>query len=436
MRSAIIICEESPLWLSSKVIRANILNSYKLLNPKIPVFKFEYGELLDSRLNQRFESFIKAKRVTRIIFAECFYPHPLTFLSAVLPQCPQILEFCFHIYGDFTLNAPEWLSLITFLGDRKTKFVVASRAHKKFIEVFFKPRVAHQIIVVPFPLTESQKPLTNSARAKLRSEFGFTPDDFVIIYAGRISLRKNVKKLIQFIWKFCNSHPESRKRIKLIIAGSFDDLGTCKSGGVRNNGLYKTIFMRWFDKLPNSLKMKVSFVGFQQQLRLKQMIQLSDLFISLSTFENEDFGVAPLQALLLGCPAILSRWGGYSDFVRSPNDIKFVDVTLKDRGLHIDYESFRKALEFFISQSFSHSRRIQCSRLYQQTYSFEAISRFYKHILDESWISLSQYSDVLIKYSKKIIKQRKTFAPIFKSHSSRDPLYKLLYSKYLITHDQ
>lgn len=138
--------------------------------------------------------------------------------------------------------------------------------------------------------------------------------DFVVVYAGRIHPEKGLDILFKAAEQF-NSQEKERK-IKLKIIGTADK---CRGGGGED-------YVKRLESLaPNVATEWVGAVSDPRQLAEK--IAEGDCFVYPSVAaKGETFGVAPLEAMALGLPTILSNLDCFSDYA-APG-VNAIQITL------------------------------------------------------------------------------------------------------------
>jgi glycosyltransferase involved in cell wall biosynthesis len=156
--------------------------------------------------------------------------------------------------------------------------------------------------------TEAFRPLAAEERRAARRDLGFTPDEIVVVYAGRLNLQKNVHALIRLVAAARREVPA----LTLALAGA-EDTTELRAFGVSNEGYRGTL-----ESLTESLGISpaVRFFGALADPELARLLAASDVFASLSLHHDENFGYAPVEAMACGLPALVSDWGGYRDSVR------------------------------------------------------------------------------------------------------------------------
>ena len=127
-----------------------------------------------------------------------------------------------------------------------------------------------------------------------RKQLGFSEDDFVIVYSGRINQDKGVSELIDAMLRI-----KETSNIKLmIIGGSFF--------GNTNN---EDFFIRSLKEKSKTLEERIVFTGFIPYEDVPYYLHLADIAVLPSMWE-EPFGLTIVEALAAGLPLITTRSGG------------------------------------------------------------------------------------------------------------------------------
>jgi len=132
---------------------------------------------------------------SEIVFLD-HQPHPANLLSLILPRLKPGTHIVFHTYGDFLLPYPEhWVSLSEALQNFKVTFLNASHRQVKYFQQFINQSSIN--LICPFPVKPSEFFYSKEERKTYRSKLGLCEEDFVWLYAGRLSFQKNIIKLIE-----------------------------------------------------------------------------------------------------------------------------------------------------------------------------------------------------------------------------------------------
>lgn len=126
---------------------------------------------------------------------------------------------------------------------------------------------------------------------KVKEDLGIK-DEFTFLFVGRLEARKGLQVLIKAFKNVFNKY----KKVKLVIVGSGNQAS--------------------FQKLANSLNISngITFMGRVDDLSLKKLYNLCDVFVSPSLLEG--FGLTLLEAMATGKPVIATRVGGFLEIVK------------------------------------------------------------------------------------------------------------------------
>ena len=127
-----------------------------------------------------------------------------------------------------------------------------------------------------------------------RQDLGFSVNDFVMVYNGRINPEKGVSELIEAMLQL-----KDHTNIKLmIIGGSFF--------GSTNN---EDTFVRSLKDKAHDVKDRIFFTGFIPYKNVPDYLKLADIAVLPSMWE-EPFGLTIVEAMAAGLPLITTRSGG------------------------------------------------------------------------------------------------------------------------------
>lgn len=127
-----------------------------------------------------------------------------------------------------------------------------------------------------------------------RRQIGFTEEDFVIVYSGRIIKEKGISELIDAI--LClRSYP----KIKLLVLGC----------SFYNEAKYEDDFIRSLKDKTKEIKDKIYFTGFIPYQNVPDYMHLANIAVLPSMWE-EPFGLTIVEAMATGLPLITTRSGG------------------------------------------------------------------------------------------------------------------------------
>lgn len=129
-------------------------------------------------------------------------------------------------------------------------------------------------------------------------------NSFTITYAGRIIANKGLIQTIRAL----NIWPIENTELKII--GDYEP-----DFFIYQSNAYNTTFSSYFvrEGINKSPNLKINMKGFVGREDLKDHYWQSDCFIYPSFHEDENFGLAPREAILSGIPAVVSDFCGLSN---------------------------------------------------------------------------------------------------------------------------
>lgn len=138
-----------------------------------------------------------------------------------------------------------------------------------------------------------------------RQQLGFSDNDFIIVFSGRITKEKGVSELIEAIIRLKN-----HSNIKLLIIGSpfYGDTAN------------EDEFVRFLKQQATTIKDRISFTGFIPYKQMPQYLKLSDLAVIPSLWDDPCPNTV-LEAQAMGLPIITTRRGGIPEEVTEKNAI-------------------------------------------------------------------------------------------------------------------
>lgn len=143
--------------------------------------------------------------------------------------------------------------------------------------------IPNGIKLEPFYLVNNKYDVLDN-REKLRSEYGITKDDKVMLNIGRQSKEKNVESIIYALSELL----KEQKNIKFVIIGDGPNIQNLKDLA---------------DKL--NIKNNVLFLGKKQRFDIEKYYKLADIFITSSTFETQ--GLTVIEAMAAKIPVMVKN---------------------------------------------------------------------------------------------------------------------------------
>jgi spore coat protein SA len=145
------------------------------------------------------------------------------------------------------------------------------------------------------------KRITAEERREIRASLGFSQEDFVVIYCGRIIEVKGARELVQAIVNINDPH------IKLLMIGSAN-FGTNED----------TPYVKEVKELLAQAGERVQFTGYLPNTQLYRYYQSADLQVIPSLWE-EAAGLIAIEGMLCGLPLVVTRSGGLIEY--APQDV-------------------------------------------------------------------------------------------------------------------
>ncbi len=288
-------------------------------------------------------------------------PEVCTLLSQVIAP-ERLPPLVFHLYGDFTYFASEWARFGKQFQGHRVRFIAASHRQAQLVEnCIGRP---HHVPRLFFPVDTERFRFSDERRAEARRALGFTNDDLLTIYTGRVSLQKNVDVALGAVDALGNLSP----RHHFFVAGGFDDVG---AGFASIDTFDGYMFAKMQRKLEACRFVRPRLLGALQLPALIDLLHAADIYISLSLYHDEDFGMAPAEALATGLPCVLSDWGGYASFPGEDYYAGMVPVRLDKFGLSLELAQMPPM--FAHCQRISRTGRAQRAQAFAREFSIQAL---------------------------------------------------------------
>lgn len=192
--------------------------------------------------------------------------------------------------------------------------------------------------------------------ALMREKMGFTADDFVFVFVGRIVKDKGINELAQCMRQL---------DCKLILVGSFDD-----------DDPINDLDREFLETSP-----KVKCVGWQEDVR--PYLAMSDALVFPSY--REGFPNVPIQAGALGKPCIVTDINGCNEIIKDGLNGKIIAAPLAD-GSEAMTTALQNTMQWFIShpeevRRMSKNARGMITSRYEQQDVWRATYEMYRQLL-------------------------------------------------------
>lgn len=190
-----------------------------------------------------------------------------------------------HLHTD-TINPEETLAK-EWLENMDEVWTISEYIKKRVLSV--KNDIGTEVVMNGVNLSHF-----DSVSAIERGKIGFSTNDFVLVYFGRIIPEKGVEEVIQSMLKLM-----SCEHIKLLVIGSsfYDDTDRVDP------------FVEKIRTMSHPLKDRILFTGYVPYSQIPAYLKTCDVAILPSLCE-EAFGLSMLEAMACGVPVISTNAGG------------------------------------------------------------------------------------------------------------------------------
>lgn len=376
MKTGLVYSFQDSSWFSVTKIVGNLLRAYESAVGKGNIVPINFS--VDQTAAQNKNSIVSSlsDEVSRLVILD-HRPHPRKVFEWIgQDRLAQFDEVVIHIFGDFTLNFADWKASEKHLKGVKVRFVCASDKQVSLIQKFV---VQNDLVTkCPFPVDPEEFSFDPSRRGPFRKKLGLKEEDFVFLYVGRMSLQKNIYESVELFLELKKSGKLSPSH-KYLLAGEFDVIGNPYVEDRHILGEYFRKVQHLLESYPKQISSDVRFLGAVSNKELSDYYNGCDRFLSLSSYQDEDYGMAVAEACMCGLPCALSDWAGYSSF-HCPDVENFTNYTKVQLGVHRALIDKDDARSLFVSSAtaLSEEERGKGSRYYRDNFSIQAASEILK----------------------------------------------------------
>lgn len=215
-------------------------------------------------------------------------------------------KLSFHIHTQILDQDKE--NLNKYFGSIITVSKFISEDYKKFLGDSSK--LKHYVLLNCVNEERFNKRITSEERENIRNRFGFSKDDFVVVFCGRLCEDKGIDILVETFEKL-------DKNIKLLIVGGVETANNKKSAF-----LFK--LKQMIEKNPDQIKT----TGYIKNSELYRFYESADLQVVPSMWE-EAAGLIVIEGQMCGLPQIITKSGGMVEFASKSGTI----ILPKDENL-------------------------------------------------------------------------------------------------------
>lgn len=427
----VIIAKNQPSnWKSCQSIVGNLLSVYQKLFSNITIHHFPVPS--EYNAYQAFKTAEKIKSINpQLVIWIDHSPNPTALLKALEVEFAEINytnrpKLLIHVFGDFVIDCLDWAGVQNELSHWPLHFLTASSKQKVLLERFFE---SSESIVseLPFPVDEEVFNTKNLSRNRneLRESLNISKEEKIFLYTGRVSYQKNIEQLLK---TFSSVNELNEGKNSLWIAGGVDDILLPYFGKYGMLGSYCT----HLNQVLSVADSKIKFWGNCSTDELVKLYHASDVFVSMSTYNDEDYGMSPAEALCTGLPSLLSNWGGYTSFSDYSSAVTLLPVAFGSVRPVVDSGKLRKLMmaESLKPVATTEERKLWSEEILKQI-SIQTVSDKLKKDLSEIvFAPLESFSQLYLQMCDRF--KNNKYAP-FKNESGEDglsQLYKDVYSAY------
>lgn len=411
----IIYSREESSWISCNSIKSNLIKSYQQAYPNSLVHYTSSKESLQNitQTTQDLVKIFEKDSIDKIIFID-HDPCPAILIKNLVKKINEQVEkkpsIYIHIYGDFTFNLPYFFDL----SYSKLFFITASERQTALVDRLSNQPTSMNLF---FPVDENRFNFSLEKRIEFRKRYNFKDNELVLLYTGRLSLQKNIEIIFKILEKI------THRKIHLVLAGEFDDLGGRFFGANQAIGYYYQKVLH----LINHSHHQVSYIGKLEASEIINAYCGADIFISPSLYHDEDFGMAPAEAMASGLPSILTDWGGYASFHKAI----FLPVVLNSEGHLLDLSPAINFLSEFNVTEYTEKRAIE-GKVFLAEFSLSAFAKKIDQTLNSFKNTFTGLNSLASTYVKEFYNaQNKKVTSNINNIPSSENFYQQIYTSYL-----
>lgn len=245
----------------------------------------------------------------------------------------------FQALGGFPRGGGNFREIMPYLYHGDAIWLNSNADAEIYYEFIDSDKPHPEAVYLPFGVNlETFYPLkSREKRENLRNTWGIRPDDFVLLYTGRITVEKNLHTTLGAVAELNRlGYP-----VKLVIIGRFEDVPFSEFC-IHPIGLEEKIQTR-IEAL--EISDAVLILEWQTPRELNEAFNASDAFINLTLHHDENFGLSQIEAMSAGIPVIGTAWGGLKDTIQNLEGGFSIDTWVTDNGIRIDTPAIIHAIQ-------------------------------------------------------------------------------------------
>lgn len=380
MKIALVYSFKESDWFSVTKILNNLIASYKAAYSQESIVEINFPwDWTEEDLEESIKS-LKDANVDKIVFLD-HKPNPVIFLKELgRSEIEKFKEIVIHAYGDFTLEFHRWSNFHYLMKDINVKFVCASHKQKDLVQGLFTEEIP--VYVCPFPVADAEFYYAEENVDSIRKKYNISENDTIFLYVGRLSTQKRNLETIETFLKLRHEGVLDKGH-KFLIAGGYDLLGQHYLREGLLLGEYFRRIMQVMEKYPQDVRDSVQLLGSIKNTELIPFYNTADYFLSMSTYHDEDYGMAVAESLCCGLPCIITDWAGYSSFnLGDKKATRYVGVELGIKTPEFDREELSSLLIQAKDKKVAPQERKEIANKYKSAITVSACAKIIKEIHD------------------------------------------------------
>ena len=184
-----------------------------------------------------------------------------------------------------------------------------------------------QVRNLPFSFDESTfYPMEDAERRALKAELGFKENDRILLYAGRVTLEKNLHTQLRMLTVLQRLLPN----LHFVIIGDVDNIPFYEFG------VYAADMSGLLTRLLSDLRLdmnRIHFLGHKNPRQTRDYYVIADAVVNLTQHHDENFGLAQVEAMACGTPVIGTAWGGLKDSIKHGETGYHISTVVTNSGV-------------------------------------------------------------------------------------------------------
>lgn len=213
-----------------------------------------------------------------------------------------------------------------------------------------------KVSLIPHGLADEYRPMSDAKRVELRRKYGYSPNDQILMFAGRIDIVKGCHFLCEAFIQLSEKYPN----LRLIIAGDGN--------------------LEYLLTLQKPVWSKITCTGYVDKETLYELYAISDIGV-LPSF-HEEFGLVALEMMMMKLPLIVGQTTGLSELVVHEETGLHTFVQKGDKEKSVS--SIQSAITELLNDKDKQKRFAEQGRKrYLQQYTLEAFLQRMKSLYEE-----------------------------------------------------